>query len=608
MEALIYNDTPLADYLEGDAAPYDSEPPLSPTPPTYQYAPTGFPKVQDRLRTLRDTATSVAALHDERFVERFRWTIIASQLLSDDSTARVRPPDDDAALNISLSARGALFAVGLSFFVPWLLAWTRSKLRSPTAVSWTQISFYTALAVCVNCFLLFALRRQYSRFIRQSAVSSAARFVSEAHHFDAATSGALRHIQEIEVVARGYQMSVTSLSWGPNSLTCNSSSPMPPISRSDERLAVRHCRELRRITSESLITGLTQYVHFHNELQPYANVEDLESYYHIYEISSESFAGAVNFANDLSSESQETLKQLRFLISLHVVARKLLLIDLLALRPTSTWAGIQLWRKALRILHTLTEDTLQATRRLLEGLSDEDPTGLPGSGIHQDGDIVLSPVQESNSPPRQHSKMQTRRFEMIANAVRSLNAKVRIAQDSMAELIANDASEAAVSCTIGKHYEHIGSELRSLLVDWERGRSAMSLHLDADTRYSRPSSGGRSPISPSPSLGGVTMVDGGPSDALRLLNGDDDDVQSASSGAFQDSTVDEEVFEAVAKPRKRMSLALSREEKMAKLQEDRRKRATLQEQADTTTNMLRELQMVMKHRPQNRPSTRVTSV
>ena len=103
------------------------------------------------------------------------------------------------------------------------------------------------------------------------------------------------------------------------------------------------------------------------------------------------------------------------------------------------------------------------------------------------------------------------------------------------------------------------------------------------------------------------MVDGGPGDALRLLNGEDDTTQ----GSLQD-TLDEEVFEAVAKPRKRMSLAFSREEKMAKLQEDRRKRATLQEQAETTTNMLRELQLVIKHRPspsQNRASiARVTSV
>ncbi len=99
------------------------------------------------------------------------------------------------------------------------------------------------------------------------------------------------------------------------------------------------------------------------------------------------------------------------------------------------------------------------------------------------------------------------------------------------------------------------------------------------------------------------MVDGGPAEALQILNGDDD----ASGGEI--GGLDEEVFEAVAKRRKRMSLAFSREEKMAKLQEGRRKRATLQEQADTTTNMLRELQMVIKHRPTpSKPNNRNTSM
>jgi hypothetical protein len=213
MEPLIYNDSPLADYLEGDAAPFDSEPPCTPPPTPPKYAPSGFPKVRDRLRALRETAHSVANIQDERFIERFRWTLVASQLLSDDSnlTSRVRPPEDDAALNISLSARGALFAVGLSFLVPWLLAWSRSKLRSPTPITWAQVTLYTTVAIGITCFLIFAFRRQYSRFIRQTTVSSAAHFVSEAHNFDAATTAALRHIQEIEVVARGYQMFVYPL-------------------------------------------------------------------------------------------------------------------------------------------------------------------------------------------------------------------------------------------------------------------------------------------------------------------------------------------------------------------------------------------------------------
>ena len=80
------------------------------------------------------------------------------------------------------------------------------------------------------------------------------------------------------------------------------------------------------------------------------------------------------------------------------------------------------------------------------------------------------------------------------------------------------------------------------------------------------------------------MVDGGPAEALRLLSGDEPN--GADRGAL-----DEEVFEAVAIPRKRMSWApMSREEKLNKLQEDRRKRATLQEQAENTTRSIDDLE------------------
>jgi hypothetical protein len=54
---------------------------------------------------------------------------------------------------------------------------------------------------------------------------------------------------------------------------------------------------------------------------------------------------------------------------------------------------------------------------------------------------------------------------------------------------------------------------------------------------------------------------------------------------------------------------MSREEKLSRLQQERIKRATVQEHAENTTNMLRELQMVIKHRPNHaRPETRITSI
>lgn len=202
MEALIYHESPLANYLEGDAAPFEPTPTAPLTPP--QYAPSGLPRVRDRLRALHDTARSVANLPDERFLERFRYTIVASELLSSDSNPRTQPPDDP--LNLSLSLQGALFSTALSFPLPWLVHWLRAQPHNPLPTSWTQVCFDVVAVLSAILFLSFALRRQYSRFVRQSTVSAASRFVSDSHSFDAATSATLRYIQEVEVVARGYHM------------------------------------------------------------------------------------------------------------------------------------------------------------------------------------------------------------------------------------------------------------------------------------------------------------------------------------------------------------------------------------------------------------------
>lgn len=104
-------------------------------------------------------------------------------------------------------------------------------------------------------------------------------------------------------------------------------------------------------------------------------------------------------------------------------------------------------------------------------------------------------------------------------------------------------------------------------------------------------------MSPTFSLGGQTAVGGSPSDALRILNGDE--VPQATIDAS-----DEEVFEAIAFPRKRSSM--TREERIAKMKEDRVRQSIAREKSDANTHMLKELETVMKHRPRGRTTSRMT--
>jgi hypothetical protein len=584
MEALVYDESPLADVLEGNASSHSNSPPPSPTnPPHSQYAPRALPQLRDKLRSISRTARSVATGSSDQFLERFRYGIVASQLLSEDAKTHSQSPLESQTL--PLSVRGAASATLLSFATAWLLHWFQQLLQDPTSLSWSETCLYLVLGACMMTFILYAARRQYRKFVRQAAALACSQMVLACQNFDDAAGQTIRFIQEVEVVARGYEIS----------------NPLPPVSRLDGQYTEMQCRELRSLVAKSMTSGISRFIHFHNEVQAMVNTEDLRNYYHIYELSPDDFMGAVGFANELSVEDQQSLKQLRFLFQLHTVARKYFLIDLMALRTRSLWNDVQQWRKVSQIATTLTDETTGVSRNL-EGLLEGDEAMSTGASP-ANGESLASPVQQdAPTPEKQQSKARVRRFEAVANGVRALNAKVRIGRDDLTDLISNDAGDTVLSATIARHYEALGSEIKALMAEWEHGRPTMLLAVSPDGRDTRRSSGLLSPLSPSPSLGGTTMVDGGPADALKLLNGE----------AELDAGMDDEVFEAVVKPqpRKRMSLGLNltREEKIAKLQEERKKRATLQEQADNTTSMLRELQMVIKHRPLQRQNTRITSV
>lgn len=158
--------------------------------------------------------------------------------------------------------------------------------------------------------------------------------------------------------------------------------------------------------------------------------------------------------------------------------------------------------------------------------------------------------------------------------------------------------------TLLSQYESIGTDIRGLLQEWEAGKSALTSSLDRQStmdRLSRPPSGLKSPLSPTPSLGGTTAVEGSPADALKALNGERPD-----SSIIQGLEEDELIFEAVALPSRSKRSSLTREERIARVKEDRARQAAARDRLDANTNMLKELEMVIKQRPS--ASKRVTSI
>ncbi|EXJ82383.1 hypothetical protein A1O3_06196 [Capronia epimyces CBS 606.96] len=588
MEALIYNESPIAEYLEADAIPFESADPPSPTPSAQTFAPRGLPKLRERLRTIRETAASVTDVANEQFLERFRYTIVASQLLYDDPKPRRYTQDEQGVDTHPLSIQGAVITAGISFSIAFVVHLLRRGYTTPQSLRWTDISTYTLLLLGGSVLLIYLVRRQYLDFIRRSAGSALRKAVSNWARFDATAGEALRFVQEVEIVSRGYEIS----------------QPLPPISRLEDRLPSSRCRELRATLGSALTASIRCSVDAHNAIQPFVRDSDLQGYHDIYNITMQDYLDTVTIAHTTQANAHHSLRELRVLFRLHWIARKVFLCDLLALHSGSTWYNISQSRKTLQLLQDLDATIFHGAQDLHTAVIREDV----GERLQEstDADQAIEHDTELATPQKQHAKAQMRRFEAVANCIRVLNAKVHLIREDIDRSSCNhDVAEFRTE--ISRHYETLGPEIRNLLVEWEKGRNTMFLGVGGDfdnRRLSGMSSDIRSPASPSPSsLGGLTIVDGGPAEAFKLLSGEE-------RGASDAAGLDEEVFEAVALPRKRMSWAyMSREEKLGKLHEDRKKRATLLEHAENTTSMLRELQMVIKHRPNTtRSDKRVTSI
>ena len=153
-------------------------------------------------------------------------------------------------------------------------------------------------------------------------------------------------------------------------------------------------------------------------------------------------------------------------------------------------------------------------------------------------------------------------------------------------------------------YESIGADLKGLIQEWEGGRAALAANIDRnENRLSRSPSGLLAPMSPTLSLGGLTAVGGSSPDALKALS---EYPRSSRSRSSTNSSSSEEIFEAVALPRQRS--LLTREERIAKMKEDRVRQALTRSKVDVNTHMLKELETVIKLRPRGRTTGRMTSV
>ncbi|KAJ5224311.1 uncharacterized protein N7469_007814 [Penicillium citrinum] len=620
MESLVYENSPLADYLQGwspsptyklvtkadsvssgegeneeswpvDEAHTEDEQDAA----SSNFAPRGASRFQDRVRNklpkpldLKNTRQGVAveklysacssALNarigrgdNERFLEQFGYVIVASQLLNEHSApsytsasdvASASQPAELPSLSTTFGLHGAIVTAATSFSIAWLLHWGRSKTGS--GINTRRVGVLLILVPLLGVLFYAFAKRQWLKYLRHQAVEAAGTFVGNAQGFDSTASASVVFIQEVELVSRGYRIST----------------PLPPISRLEDQVQTRRCLRLRRAVSECFYSMLERYVNSQNTLRPLTDDANLAKYYDIYDIALDDLEAIEASLSHRNLDDQYSLRSLRDLFGKLYTMRKSVLCCLLALSADGGGSDITRWSSAVEEMRELAAVTGSSMTKMANILNEEDSEGCNSP----------SPLP-SVSPSKENMRAQFRRLNSLSQGVRSLHAKMHIICEEMNGAM-DQPDPNDFETTLLAQYETIGNDLRGLLQEWETNKLAIIHSQDrlSATDRSRPSST-MLPVSPTPSLGGTTAVEGSPTDALKALNGD-------LRPDLTQSLDDEEIFEAVVLPASRNKRAsLTRDERLARVREERVRQAAAREKVDANTNMLKELEMVIKQRP-----------
>ncbi|PYH51930.1 uncharacterized protein BO96DRAFT_348908 [Aspergillus niger CBS 101883] len=597
MESLVYENSPLADYLQGEGE-HDPSWPVKEADHSddfsdstaADFAPRGVSKFQERIRNklpkplerkvsrqraalgrLYDVCTSalnsrVGRSDNERFLEQFGYVIVASQLLNEHSAPSYTSaadvmstalPADLPSISTTFGIQGAVVTASTSFSVAWLLHWSRS--RTSSGLNPRKVGVLLVLVPVIGVLFYAFAKRQWLKYLRHQAVDAAVTFISNAQGFDSAASASVVFIQETQT---------------------------------------RRCLRLRRTVSESFYLMLGQYIRAQHTLRPLTDATNLAKYYDIYDISEEELMEAEAAFDERATEDQYSLRALRTLFGRLYIVRKSILCCLLALGADGGGSDIARWTTAVEQMRDLAHVTGENIHKMTNILNEDDRKYQSSTQSMLklnivSGDVIPPSPLPTASPNKDNLRAQYRNINSLSQGIRALHAKMHILKEaSSSNLERPDAGEFEAS--LMPQYESIGADIRSLLQEWESGKSALmsSLGKPANPEFSRPSSFLKTPLSPTPSLGGSTAVEGSPADALRALTGENTDPSIVHT--LDD---EEEIFEAVALPARNKRMSLTREERIARVKEDRARQAAARERTDANTNMLKELEMVIKQRP-----------
>jgi hypothetical protein len=226
---------------------------------------------------------------NSKFLERFRYIFISSQLLEPHSSVTMLTADElrsrltDRKHNILFGDEGPWNTLkmhskywvgggGCIVVITVLLNWQAKKSNQSTKDAAAGV----VIVLCVMLFWFAHSRRRTLRMIRSKSIAHASHFVDRCQAFDGTISRCLLLIQEIELLSLGYRPDLATESnyMAPSRITAN------------HALHTRTAKRLRSAVSAALYLGITGLLDAIKDAVKYCSELDLQRYFDIYELQS----------------------------------------------------------------------------------------------------------------------------------------------------------------------------------------------------------------------------------------------------------------------------------------------------------------------------------
>ncbi|KAI1334764.1 Mysoin-binding motif of peroxisomes-domain-containing protein [Xylariaceae sp. FL0016] len=526
------------------------------------------------LRLLLEAVTSsIDRARSIGFLERLRLAIIQSQLLDNPLTLGLQPaaeasvsqPVDEPnfhGLTTSGVVAAAVFGFGLASLIRWFAI-------GGVRLTWKRCSIAAILGWLAYRMVSAYVRREILRNLQRRGLLEAESFFSLSRDFDCANSAALNFIMEVELVARGYRLST----------------PIPPISRLESNGQNVKCLKLRQSLRTSLTEVISAYHGVALDIWRFAEQTEMLQLELQYQFTSSDVSARYEiFIKNSPAQDGEKLQSLKDAAFLFHDIRKMFLSGLLALHINDKKDDRERFAVVTEGFERLNSVTRSAYTRVRNILTENDYQ-MPKS------------PRSPQTPGHDRWRGQVRRLGSMTMNIRSVQAKLHLLREESSKALneADDISD--LGPLFMSQYESIGQDLRDLMEAWQSGKASLASGIDRNEK--RISSIGSVMMSPTSTMSGRTIAeedenvsDGsepGVDEALKKLNGD------ITSPANAEMPIEPEVFEAISVPRPRSML--TREERIARMKEDRKAKEIARSKAEAYRGMMTELRGVMDRRP-----------